>query len=164
MLMTGLIGACSNSAERATETSTSSVATTETSTEMAAPPMTSTVAPVVPAVPDSADVLEAAYLDDDVIDQAFWQRAVELLNEQDSAVLTPTGDVNIAITREGETVTVYEDDLGSIAYNSCYERATGGDAAETVGWIKDAFEVQRRWEAGQLRLAAIETKCPSLSN
>lgn len=126
-----------------------------------------TSATTAASAPRSADVsaadrLDQAYIDDEASDLAYWQRAVELLGEQDSAVLTSTGDVNIRITREGESVTLYRDDLGSIAFNSCSDIVHSKKPAETVGWIKDTFEVQRRWEAAQLRLAALQTKCPSL--
>jgi hypothetical protein len=69
----------------------------------------------------------------------------------------------IAIVHEGEPVARYRDDLESITFNSCVAAAKGTDAAETVGWITDAFDMRRRWEAGQLRLAALATKCATLS-
>lgn len=139
-------------------TSTSSVAAAT-----AAPPTMPTAAPTAAptSTPSSADVMETVYVDDEASDRAYWERAVELLQEQDSAVLTPEGDVNIEIVHEGERVVIYRDDLGSIAFNSCLEKVNGADAADTVTWIKDAFEVQRRWEAAQLRTAALETKCPT---
>lgn len=106
-------------------------------------PTAAVVAMIALAVPASADPT----------DQAYHQRIVELLAVQDQAVLKDGG---VVITHEGESVTLHGSDLDWIAYNSCL----GSDAAKTVGWIKDAFDLQRRWEAAQIRLAAIQTKCP----
>ncbi len=119
---------------------------------------TATATPNVAAI----ERMESAYLDTAAADRAYWDRAVQLLSEQDDATLDPTGDVSITMSHGGETASLYRNDLGSIAYNVCFGLAQGDDAAETVGWIKDTFDVPRRWEAGQLRAAAIETKCPTL--
>jgi hypothetical protein len=56
-----------------------------------------------------------------------------MLAEQDDATLDPEGDVSITIVHEGEAVTLYRDDLDSIAFNSCLGLADGTEAAETVG-------------------------------
>lgn len=113
---------------------------------------------------EAIDRLDAAYLDDDASDRVYWQRVVELLSAQDDVVLDPEGDVLVTVVHEGESVTLYRSDLDSIAFNSCSEVAHGEDPADTVGWIMDAFELQRRWEAAQIRLAALEAKCPTLGN
>jgi hypothetical protein len=108
--------------------------------------------------------LNGAYLDDDASDRAYWQSAVQLLSEQGDATLKPEGDVSITIVHEGQSVTLYRNDLDGIALTSCSDLANAKQPAETVGWIKDAFDLQRRWEAGQIRLAAIQNKCPTLSH
>ncbi|CAN5408653.1 hypothetical protein BH09ACT7_BH09ACT7_05140 [soil metagenome] len=125
-----------------------------------AQPSTSAASPWAPAGPDR---LAAAYLDDDTSDQAFWARAAELLKEQDDVVVVPDGDMRLTVVHEGRPVTLYRTDLDSIAFNACSGLANGDDLADTVGWIKDAFDMQRRWEAGQIRQAAAETKCPTLT-
>ena len=89
-----------------------------------------------------------------------WVRSMPLVGVR--AIGSPCVD-------ESDGVAQSPDGLGllcvpdSIAFNSCSEVAHGEDPADTVGWIKDAIELQRRWEAGQIRLAALETKCPTLA-
>jgi hypothetical protein len=142
---------------------------TATTTSRPSTPVASPTTPIAPPTPGPAttsgpDALDAAYLDDDASNRAYWQRAVELLAEQDNATLQPDGDVSITIVHNGQSVTLYRNDLGSIAFNSCSGLVNHTDAAQTVGWIKDAFDLQRRWEAAQIRTAAIDTKCPTLKH
>jgi hypothetical protein len=142
---------------------TNSVSTpTPTPSDSGSAPPTSSDPPEVNT--EAIDRLDEAYLDDDASDQAYWARVVELLSEQDDATLVPGGDMRIIVTHEGETVTLYRDDLDSIAFNSCSELAHGETAADTVSWITDAFDLQRRWEAAQIRTSALEAKCPALAN
>lgn len=56
---------------------------------------------------------------------------------------------------------LYRSDLDWIAFNTCLMEVQNTEPAEVVTYIVDAFGTQRRWEAGQLRTAALETKCPS---
>jgi hypothetical protein len=114
--------------------------------------------------PHAMERLEAAYIDNEETDRIYWERAIVLLSEQDDAVLDPSGDVNITMTHEGKRATLYRSDLDSIAYNVCLDLAKREGPAATVGWITDAFDLPRRWEGGQIRIAAIETKCPSLQS
>jgi hypothetical protein len=138
---------------------TNTAATTSTTTSRVA----TTAVPSTASAPTRLDRLDTAYLDGEAADRAYWQRIVDRLGEQDDVVLDTSGDISIGIVHEGDRVTLYRDDLASIAYNSCLGVAKGDGAAATVGWIKDAFGLQRRWEAGGIRLAAIEAKCPTLA-
>lgn len=153
-----------NAAPAEQTASTAEMTSPSSSASAAPPPPTATAAPAAPSTTglDAIDQLDAALLDDEASDRAYWKRALELLQKQDDASLQDSGDVHIEISHDGELAAVYRDDLDSIAYNSCLGLITRDDAAQTVGWIKDAFELQRRWEAAQLRLAAVATKCPSL--